>query len=118
MQPRVNEYQQPVGPALPDWTPRPRPPMANAQGRYCRLEPLSAERHAADLFHAFNQAPDGSDWTYMTAGPFADEAAYRKFAEQAQAQPGSDPFHPVSYTHLDVYKRQAQARPNRSPGLT
>lgn len=93
MQPRVNEYQQPVGPALPDWTPRPRPPMANAQGRYCRLEPLSAERHAADLFHAFNQAPDGSDWTYMTAGPFADEAAYRKFAEQAQAQPGSDPFH-------------------------
>lgn len=93
MQPRVNAYQQPVGPDLPDWTPRPRPPITPIEGRYCRLEPLSAERHTADLFQAFSQAPDGSDWTYMTAGPFPDEASYRKFAEQHQAQPGSDPLH-------------------------
>ena len=46
-------------------------PLAPAVGRYCRLEPLSAERHAADLYQAFSQAPDDSDWTYMGVGPFA-----------------------------------------------
>ncbi|MDH1178106.1 GNAT family N-acetyltransferase [Achromobacter mucicolens] len=91
MQPRTNDFQQPIGPALPGWTTRPRPPLAPAVGRYCRLEPLSAERHAADLYQAFSQAPDDSDWTYMGVGPFADEAAYRTFAEAAQSSP--DPMH-------------------------
>lgn len=91
MQPRTNAYEQPIGPDMPGWTPRPRPPSRPAEGRYCRLEPLSAERHAADLFRAFSQAPDDSDWTYMSVGPFADEAAYRTFAESAQA--GNDPLH-------------------------
>ena len=91
MPPRVNAFQQPIGPDVPGWTPRPRPPLTPATGRYCRLEPLSAERHAADLYQAFSQAPDDSDWTYMGVGPFADEAAYRAFAEAAQA--GNDPLH-------------------------
>ncbi|QVQ28992.1 GNAT family N-acetyltransferase [Achromobacter deleyi] len=91
MQPRTNAFQQPIGPDLAGWTARPRPPLTPAAGRYCRLEPLSAERHAADLYQAFSQAPDDSDWTYMSVGPFADAAAYRKFAEGAQA--GNDPLH-------------------------
>jgi RimJ/RimL family protein N-acetyltransferase len=91
MQPRVNAYQQPIGPDMTGWTTRPRPPLTPIVGRYCRLEPLSAERHAEDLFHAFSQAPDDSDWTYMSVGPFADLAAYRQFAEKAQA--GNDPLH-------------------------
>ena len=91
MPPRVNAFQQPIGPDVPGWTPRPRPPLAPITGRYCRLEPLSAERHAADLYQAFSQAPDDSDWTYMGVGPFADVAAYRAFAEAAQA--GNDPLH-------------------------
>lgn len=91
MQPRVNALQQPVGPDVPGWTPRARPPLTPAIGQYCRLEPLSAERHAADLYQAFSQAPDDSDWTYMGVGPFADEAAYRAFAESVQA--GNDPLH-------------------------
>ena len=91
MPPRVNAFQQPIGPDVPGWTPRPRPPLTPITGRYCRLEPLSAERHAADLYQAFSQAPDDSDWTYMGVGPFADVAAYRAFAEAAQA--GNDPLH-------------------------
>jgi RimJ/RimL family protein N-acetyltransferase len=91
MPPRVNAFQQPIGPDVPGWTPRPRPPLTSATGRYCRLEPLSAERHAADLYQAFSQAPDDSDWTYMGVGPFADVAAYRAFAEAAKA--GNDPLH-------------------------
>jgi len=91
MPPRVNAFQQPIGPDVPGWTPRPRPPLAPITGRYCRLEPLSTERHAADLYQAFSQAPDDSDWTYMGVGPFADVAAYRAFAEAAQA--GNDSLH-------------------------
>ncbi|CAB3707946.1 ribosomal-protein-L7/L12-serine acetyltransferase [Achromobacter denitrificans] len=91
MQPRVNAFQQPIGPDMPGWTARPRPPSTPVAGRYCRLEPLSAERHAADLYQAFSQAPDDSDWTYMSVGPFADQDAYRAFAEKAQA--GPDPLH-------------------------
>ena len=65
-------------------------PAAGAgRGRYCRLEPLSAARHAAELYQAFSQAPDGRDWTYMSVGPFASEAEYRAFAERAEA--GQDP---------------------------
>lgn len=87
----LNALHQPVGPDLPAWTARQRPPRTPIEGRYCRLEPLSAERHAADLFDAFSQAPDAGDWTYMSVGPFADAQAYRRFAEAAQA--GDDPLH-------------------------
>ncbi|AUT47593.1 GNAT family N-acetyltransferase [Achromobacter sp. AONIH1] len=91
MQARVNAFQQPIGPDVAGWTARPRPPLAPAEGCYCRLEPLSAARHAAELYQAFSQAPDGRDWTYMSVGPFASEAEYRAFAEGAEA--GQDPLH-------------------------
>ncbi len=88
---RLNEYRQPIGPDVPGWTPRARPPREPAAGRYCRLEPLSAARHAADLYRAFSQAPDGRDWTYMGVGPFASEGDYRAFAEKAERD--DDPLH-------------------------
>ncbi len=34
-------------------------------GRYCRLEPVSVQRHEKDLFAAYQQAPDNRDWTYL-----------------------------------------------------
>jgi RimJ/RimL family protein N-acetyltransferase len=34
-------------------------------GRYCRLEPVNPEHHAADLFAAYMEAPDDRDWTYL-----------------------------------------------------
>lgn len=102
MQARVNAFQQPIGPDVAGWTARPRPPLAPAEGRYCRLEPLSAARHAAELYQAFSQAPDGRDWTYMSVGPFASEAEYRAFAERAEA--GQDPLHHA------VIDRQRQGR--------
>jgi len=46
-------------------------------GRYCRLEPLDAERHAADLFEAYSEAPDGRDWTYLAPQKPTSLAAWR-----------------------------------------
>lgn len=34
-------------------------------GRYCRVEPVSVQRHEKDLFAAYQQAPDDRDWTYL-----------------------------------------------------
>jgi RimJ/RimL family protein N-acetyltransferase len=87
----LNEHQQPVGSSLPGWSPRQRPARDTIEGRFCRLEPLDAARHAAQLHAAYVKASDGRDWTYMAVGPFADEASYRAHCEQAAAS--TDPQH-------------------------
>ncbi|MGZ2747393.1 GNAT family N-acetyltransferase [Burkholderia stagnalis] len=87
----LNAHHQPIGQSLPDWSARPRPQRVTLDGRHCRLEPLDAERHAADLYAAYAQAADGSDWTYLAHGPYADEASYRDYARGAAAS--SDPLH-------------------------
>lgn len=67
----ANETGQATGPAVDGWTERPRPRHALLQGRYCRLEPLSAGRHAASLFASNSLDRDGRMWTYLYSGPFA-----------------------------------------------
>src|SRR5690606_10523778 len=94
--------QQPVGHPIPNWTARPYPPREPMAGHYCRLEPLDAERHGAQLYEAFNQTPDGSDWTYTYAGPFPDEASYLAYARSAQAT--DDPQH---YAVIDLASGRA-----------
>lgn len=88
---RTNEYQQPIGDALSGWTARERPARVNIEGARCRLEPIDVERHAANLFDAYRHAADGSDWTYLTIGPFADLASYRAYLTGAAAS--TDPLH-------------------------
>src|SRR3546814_17584494 len=77
--------QQPVCHSVPNWTARPRPPREHIAGHYCRLEPLDAARHGAELHAAFSQTPDGRDWTYNYVGPFPEEASYLASARTAQA---------------------------------
>lgn len=72
---RINEFSQPIGPAVPDWTARAYPSHTPASGNTCRLEPLDPDRHTGALWAAFNAAPDGRNWTYLNVGPFADEDA-------------------------------------------
>jgi RimJ/RimL family protein N-acetyltransferase len=59
-------------------------------GRYCRLEPLDAERHARDLFEAYSDAPDERDWTYLVPQKPTSLAAYRDFL--AAESPSEDPL--------------------------
>lgn len=56
-------------------------------GRYCRVEPVSVADHAADLYAAHGEAPDGRDWTYLPEGPFADFATYRDHLAKAASDP-------------------------------
>lgn len=75
--PLTNALGQPVGAAVPDWTPRAFPARESMQGRTCRLEPIDLARHADDLFEAFAADTEGGMWTYLAYGPFATPEAYR-----------------------------------------
>jgi len=88
---RLNEYQQPIGPALPDWNGARRPGVSVLDGRYGQLERVDPERHAEQLHEAYRDAPDGRDWTYMSAGPFDTLEAYRAYL--AGLQGAQDPMH-------------------------
>jgi RimJ/RimL family protein N-acetyltransferase len=73
----LNALGQPISFTVPDWAPRPVPPRAPIEGRFCRLEPLDLDRHAATLFEANSADADGRSWTYLAYGPFVDFATYR-----------------------------------------
>lgn len=94
MPPRRNPLGQPIGEAVPDWKPVPRPPRAPLTGRFCRVEPLDPARHAADLYAAYAEDAEGRIWTYLPYGPFATPAAFE--AWMAASCLGDDPlFHAV-----------------------
>lgn len=87
---RINEFGQPIGPVVPDWHERERPPRTPMQGRWCRIEPVALE-HAPGLWQAYSQAPDARDWTYLAVGPFPDRADFDRHVERiAQSV---DPMH-------------------------
>ena len=81
-----NAFGQPVGAPLSDWSPRPLPPRAPLEGRYCRIEPLDPVRHAEELFNAFTQS-DPTNWTYLPdyMGPYASLPAWREWLDGAFA---------------------------------
>ena len=74
---------RPRGPRVENWTVPPPPDGAVMEGRYVRLEPLSAEAHAALLFRAY----DGHDWVwdYMPSGPFASAAQFHRWMRETTA---------------------------------
>jgi len=91
---RLNEHGQPIGFALPGWTPPPRPPRTVLEGRYCRLEPLDPERHAAPLHEANRIDPSGKAFTYLSSGPFDSLEDYRRWLTGSCL--GDDPlFHAI-----------------------
>jgi RimJ/RimL family protein N-acetyltransferase len=96
----MNRYGQPIGPAVAGWSSRPRPPRAELAGRYCRLEPINPQRHGADLYAAYMEAPDGRDWTYLF-----DERPERKTdfdAYLGELASSEDPL------HFTIVERQSE----------
>jgi len=74
--------------AMPlDWRPVPAPGRVTLRGSYVTLEPLDAERHAADLW----QALQGNNelWAWLSDGPYATEAALRRAIEEKQDAEGA-----------------------------
>jgi RimJ/RimL family protein N-acetyltransferase len=84
----LNEFGQPIGFPVPNWTPPTIPPREPRVGRYCRLEPLDVDVHSAALYEAY--AGNDSGWTYLAYGPFPTLEGYREWVESVYA--GSDPL--------------------------
>jgi RimJ/RimL family protein N-acetyltransferase len=97
----VNPLGQPIGHPLPGWSPPPHPPRESMMGRYCRLEPLDLDRHAADLFAADAADKEGRSWTYLAYGPFETLASYRDWMNAHCL--GSDP---LFYAIVDLADEQ------------
>lgn len=72
----TNALGQPIGPSVRDWKPRDAPVRAPMQGRFCRLEPVDPQRHAAPLWEAARGDREGRMWTYLPYGPFASAQEY------------------------------------------
>jgi RimJ/RimL family protein N-acetyltransferase len=90
----MNALGQPIGCPLVDWRPVAPPPRTSIEGRYCSVEPIDPDRHAAALFEADSADADGSSWTYLSYGPFASLAEYRRWMEATCL--GGDPrFHAI-----------------------
>lgn len=81
----LNELGQPIGVPVAGWTPRPVPARPAMQGRFCRLEALDPDRHAAELFAANSEDRDGRMWTYLPSGPYADFDTYLAASRAAAA---------------------------------
>jgi RimJ/RimL family protein N-acetyltransferase len=86
---QLNVHGQPVGVPVEGWRPPPFPPREAMAGRFCRLEPLDAGRHAADLYQANGLDVDGRNWTYLPYGPFESLESYTRWMVTATA--GADP---------------------------
>ncbi len=48
-------------------------------GRFCRVEPLSPERHCKELFAADREDATGQNWTYLPTGPYSDYPSYAEW---------------------------------------
>ena len=91
MDDRNNRYGQPVGALVPGWSERPRPQRRTLPGRYCRLEPVETDLHAADLFAAYMEAPDDRDWTYLFSERPHTPDLFRKYLTKLAMS--EDPLH-------------------------
>ena len=77
---------RPVGPVVDPLPPGSKPDMRPLHGRWVMLEPVSAERHARDLYASFRDSdPDGSVWTYLGYGPWQSPEQFEAWVKEREA---------------------------------
>ena len=96
----VNQHGQPVGAALPDWSPRPHPPRTVMTGRFCSVTPLDPGNHEDDLYERIGADAADPRWTYLPYGPFESRERFRRWLHEMAT--GSDP---LFYTIVDGHNR-------------
>lgn len=92
---RRNAFDQPIGFDMTGWKAPPFPPREIMSGRYCRLEPLDADRHARELYDAQAEDRDGRTWTYLFQGPYTNFAEFESWCRVAQAS-GDKVFYAIN----------------------
>lgn len=77
------------GEIVADWQAPPWPDATPLEGKYVRLEKLSADRHAADLHRANSVDAKGVIWKYLPYGPFSSVSSYHHWVRGMEE--GKDP---------------------------
>ena len=88
---RYNDYQQPIGDALPDYRAGETPSIDCLQGRYCRLEKLDAKRHGNDLYEVYGPEAPEQSFTYLSLNPVADRAELETLLKHMEES--TDPYY-------------------------
>jgi len=86
----VNNLGQPIGLPVANWQPPKVPSQEPMEGRFCRVEAISATSHARELYEANALDTEQRNWTYMTYGPFETFEEYRDWVNASAAS--SDPL--------------------------
>jgi RimJ/RimL family protein N-acetyltransferase len=76
---------------LKNWTARPRPERKTLEGRYVRLEPLSAAWHGDGLFEAATTANADERFRWLGEYPPESRAAFQPWLDKAEAS--EDPLY-------------------------
>jgi RimJ/RimL family protein N-acetyltransferase len=76
---------------LSTWQPRPRPTRKILDGRYVRLEPLSAAKHGDDLYAASAVADGAARFAWLPEMPPTSRAEFQPWLEKAEAS--EDPLY-------------------------
>lgn len=97
---RYNEFNQPIGEALQHYSAGEYPSVTLLQGRFCRLEKLSVDKHANDLFEVYSSPLHY--WTYLPLEPFNDKNAFIKYL--AEIEVSKDPYY---FSIIDVQTQKA-----------
>jgi RimJ/RimL family protein N-acetyltransferase len=82
MQHNHNNLGQPIGFPIVDWKSPALPSGEPMVGRFCRLEHLNPNIHAASLYAANSIDIQGKMWTYLPYGPFSTLDDYRGWIEK------------------------------------
>ncbi len=98
----TNVLGQPIGFPMPNWKNPSPPSKEKMEGRFCRVERLNPQIHAAHLFESNAIDQSGSLWTYLPYGPFPTSDSYRGWIETVCN--GSDP---LFFAIISVDKNQA-----------
>jgi RimJ/RimL family protein N-acetyltransferase len=97
-----NAFGQPIGAAVPGWSARERPSRRLILGRYARLEPVSLEHHAAQLYASYMEARDDRDWTYLFVERARSPQDFESYVGQLMRS--EDPLH---FAVIDLETRLA-----------
>jgi RimJ/RimL family protein N-acetyltransferase len=90
---------------LKNWQPRPRPERRSFEGRYVRLEPLSAAEHGDGLFEASSVADAGERFRYLPDYPPETRAEFQPWLDKAEASAD-----PLFFTVIDQKTRKIAGR--------
>ena len=87
----TNQYNQPIGETLPNFSVGATPHITLLEGNYCLLEPLSVAKHLDDLSDFYLEASAVMpDWTYLSIAPAKNKEELHALLTKQEAS--ADPY--------------------------